>query len=143
MAISISFWSKLWAVILSWIGIENFNVFSSLAGHFSSIPNMYKCGAECPIYFGTEAKVDRFSIRYAKHCIMGQIDKIAMAGDGTPFSEHDTLLGPKGCLLWKPGIQTSRHEFRNLAPFRPLPGFVVVTLPDISRCWIAESLLLS
>lgn len=116
MAISISFWSKLWTVILSWIGIENFNIFSSLAGLFPSIPNIYKCGAECPIYFGTEAKVDRFSIRYAKHCIMGQIDKTAMAGDVIPFSEHDILLGPKDCLLWKPGIQTSRHELEAWPP---------------------------
>lgn len=115
MAMSINFWSKLWSVIPSWIGIGNFHILSSLAGHFPSTPNIYKC-AEWPIYFGTEAKVNCFSISYAKQCVMGQIDKIAMAGEMIPFSEHDLRLGPEDCL-WKLGMQTSHQELAAWPPF--------------------------
>ena len=50
-----------------------------------------------------------FSISSAKQGVMGHLDKTAMAGDVISFSEHDILLGPKDCLLWKLGMQASRH----------------------------------
>lgn len=44
-----------------------------------------------------------------------------------PFSEHDIPFGPKDCLLWKPGMQTSPHAC----------SLAWVILPDLPRLWLA------
>lgn len=44
-----------------------------------------------------------------------------------PFSEHDISFGPRDCLLWKPGMQTSPHAC----------SLAWVTLPDLPRFWLA------
>lgn len=59
------------------------------------------------------------------------------------FSEYDILLGPKGCLLWKPAMQTSPWELASWPLLHCVQPLVWVILPDTprARSWAGRALL--